>query len=234
MPSTNSKSAFYAGCRTALPFLLILGPFGLLFGVVATEAGMSLAQTIGFSMAVIAGAAQFTAVQLMQDQAPMIIVLASALAVNLRMAMYAAALAPHIGHASLIQRLLVSYGNFDASFAMAMAEYEANPDRPIGEKVGYFLGSVAVIIPSWAIATFLGAQLGALIPESFGLDFALPILFLSFVAPALRSLAHVAAAFTSVILAIVLQPVPYNLWILIAGIAAMIVGAEVERRMTRP
>jgi predicted branched-subunit amino acid permease len=41
---------------------------------------------------VIAGAAQFTALALLEEQAPMLIVIIAALAVNLHMAMYSAAL----------------------------------------------------------------------------------------------------------------------------------------------
>jgi hypothetical protein len=41
----------------------------------------------------------------------------------------------------------------------------------------------------------------------------------------------VAAALTSVVMAVVLAFLPWNLWLLAAGLAAMIVGAEVERRM---
>ncbi|MDP7149776.1 MAG: AzlC family ABC transporter permease, partial [Paracoccaceae bacterium] len=82
------NGAFWSGFRQGLPFILVIVPFALLFGVIATEAGLSIVETLGFSVVVIAGAAQFTALQLMTEQAPTLIVLASALAVNLRMAMY--------------------------------------------------------------------------------------------------------------------------------------------------
>jgi predicted branched-subunit amino acid permease len=81
-------------------------PFAILFGVVGTEAGLNLAQVMGFSIGVVAGASQFAALQLMSENAPALIVVASALAVNLRMAMYSAALAPHLGPASLRDRAL--------------------------------------------------------------------------------------------------------------------------------
>ena len=70
------------------------------------DAGLTLAQTIGFTVLVIAGAAQFAAVQLMLDNAAIGFVLLAALAVNLRMAMYSAALVPYLGSAPLWQRAL--------------------------------------------------------------------------------------------------------------------------------
>ena len=63
-------------------------PFGMIFGVLASEAGWTLAQTPAMSVLVIAGASQFTALQLLHEQAPLLIVIATSLAVNLRMAMY--------------------------------------------------------------------------------------------------------------------------------------------------
>lgn len=92
-PSTPNRD-FWRGLRDGLPFLLVITPFGLLFGVVATEAGLNVYETLSFSIVVIAGAAQFTALQLMVDDVPALIALVSALAVNLRMAMYSAALTP--------------------------------------------------------------------------------------------------------------------------------------------
>ena len=108
--TTTTKSDFLRGAKAGAPFLLVIGPFALLFGVVGTEAGLNLAQVMGFTVLVIAGASQFTAVQLMADNAPTLIVLATALAVNLRMAMYSASIAPWIGAAPLCARLLAAYG----------------------------------------------------------------------------------------------------------------------------
>lgn len=228
----SSTLAYWRGIRAALPFLLVVAPFGMLFGVVGTEAGLNLAQVMGFSVVIIAGAAQFTAVQLMQEQAPTLIVLASALAVNLRMAMYAASLAPHLGPAPGWQRILIAYFNVDGTYALSHMEYEARPEMTLPEKVGFYMGTASVICFPWYVATWAGAVLGASIPAGLSIDFAVPVAFMSFFAPALRTFPHVAAAITAILLAILLQGVPYSLWILLAGAGGMIVGAETERRMS--
>ena len=67
MSTTTTKSSFWQGLRDGLPFILVIVPFSALFGVVATEAGLNVYETLAFSVVVIAGAAQFTAVQLMMD-----------------------------------------------------------------------------------------------------------------------------------------------------------------------
>jgi len=231
---TTSRKAFWRGARDCGPFVLVAVPFGLLFGVIGTEAGLNIAQVMGFSIVVIAGAAQLTALQLLLDQAPTIIVLLSAIAVNLRMAMYSAALASHLGAAPLWKRALVAYMNMDQTYAVSVVEFEAKPELTLTERLGYFFGTCLPIVPTWYVATLAGALLGQSVPSDWGIEFVVPIAFLSLVAPALRTLAHIAALVTSVVLAIVFVGLPYNLGLMPAGIGAMIVGAEVERRMGRP
>lgn len=231
MPVSSPRAAYWRGATAALPFLIVLGPFGLLFGVVGTEAGLDVGQVMGFTVLVIAGAAQFTALQLMHDNAPTLIVIASALAVNLRMAMYSASFAPHLGAAPIWQRALIAYMTVDQTYALANGEYEAAPKQSTAEKVAFFFGTATPTIPVWIGASALGIVVGEAIPPALGLDFAVPITFIALIAPALRTLAHVAAALTSIVMAIALSVLPWNLWLLAAGLAAMIVGAEVERRM---
>lgn len=233
MASTTSKSAFREGVIAGLPFTIFAIPFATLFGVVATEAGLNVAQTLGFSVLVIAGASQFTAVQLMSENAPVWIVLAAALAVNLRMAMYSASLQPHLGTLSFGKRALVAYCNVDQSFAVGMARFEATPEMSIGEKFAFFMGSVLPVMPLWILFTWIGAVAGSAIPDSWALDFAMPILFLALVGPMLRTIAHVAAAATSVVVALLLAELPTGLGLLAAGLSAMIVGAEIERRSAK-
>ena len=110
-------------------------PFATLFGVLATEAGLNVVETMAFSIVVIAGAAQFTALQLMQENTPTVIVLISALAVNLRMAMYSASLTPYIGAAPLWQRALCAYLTVDQSYVVGVSKFEREPDMTVPERV---------------------------------------------------------------------------------------------------
>jgi len=233
MAGSTPKSAYRRGIRDGAPFIIVLAPFSLLFGVVATAAGLTLAQMMGFNVLVIAGAAQFTAVSLMQEGAPIAIVLATALAVNLRMAMYSASLVPHLGAAALWQRAIASYMNVDQTYASSILEYERHPEMTPDEKMAYFFGISTPIVPCWFGFAIVGAAVGASIPPAFALDFALPIAFIAMVAPALRTLAHVAAAFTSMVMALTLAWVPSGLGLLIAAGCAMGVGALVETAMER-
>ncbi len=233
MSGAIAKSYYWAGFREGVPFLLVVMPFGLLFGVVATEAGFTTVQTMAFSSVVFAGASQFAALQLMVEDAPILIVIATALAVNLRMAMYSASLALWMGNAPLWQRALIAYVNVDQSYAVSVNRFEDQPDLTVPQRVAFFFGAVTPVCPMWVVATALGIWLGEGIPEWMALDFAVPICFLAIIAPMMRTLAHMLAAVTSIVLALILSPLPYNLGLLGAAAAAMMVGAQVELWMSR-
>jgi predicted branched-subunit amino acid permease len=233
MTDATLKSYYWIGFRTGLPFLLVVVPFGLLFGVVATEAGFTSIQTMAFSSVVFAGAAQFAALQLMAEDAPFLIVVATALAVNLRMAMYSASLSVWLGNAPLWKRALIAYVNVDQSYAVSINRYEDEPDMTLSQRIWFFFGAVTPVSPMWIVATGFGIWIGDAIPEWMALDFAVPICFLAIIAPMMRTLAHMVSAVVSIVLALVFVGLPYNLGLLVAAAVAMIVGAQVEVMMSR-
>ncbi|MCP5145814.1 MAG: AzlC family ABC transporter permease [Gammaproteobacteria bacterium] len=216
------------GMRASTPLLLVIGPFGLLFGVAGTQAGLNIAEVLGFTVLVIAGASQFTAVQLLADQAPTIIALVTALAVNLRMAMYSAALTAHFGSVPLWIRLIAAYGMVDQAYALSVVEFERRPALTPMDKAAFYIGSFLTLAPCWYLSALAGVLFGNTIPASLSLDFAMPVTFIALVAPALRSLPHTVAALVSVTLALLLVDIPYSLGLLVAAIAAMCAGAGCE------
>jgi len=233
MPFTTTKSAFWMGFRDSAPFILVAGPFGMLFGVLAAEAGLNVLEALAFSMAVFAGASQFTALQLMQEQAPTIIVLISALAVNLRMAMYSASLTPYLGAAPLWQRALAAYFVVDQSYTLSIVKFENEPKMTVPQRMAYFAGTNGIIAPLWMTATVIGAFVGAQVPDSWGLDFVLPLAFLAMIGPMLRTPAHLAACFTAIVTALLAAGLPYNFGLIVAGLTGMIVGAQTELWLER-
>lgn len=228
-----AKSVYWAGVRDGMPFILMAAPFALLFGVVATDAGLTIAQAMGFSVLVIAGASQFAAVQMITENAGIAFVLLAALAVNLRMAMYSASLVPYLGDAKLWQRATVSYLNFDQTYISSIARYEARPEMTVQERVMYFFGVATPITPLWIVMTLVGVLAGSTIPEAWALDFIMPIMFLAMVSPLMKSVAHVAAAAVSIVVALTLIGLPSGTGLLIAAAAAMLTGAIVETWMEK-
>ncbi len=228
--NTHKHSLYWQGFRAGAPFILVVGPFGLLFGVIATEAGLNVIQTMAMTILVIAGAAQFAAVQLLVENAPVFVVILTGLAVNMRMAMYSASIAPHIGKAATWKRILLSYLLVDQSYAVAILKYEKSPELTASQKTTYFFGAMSPIAVVWYASTYIGIVAGSNIPPEYALDFAIPITFLALVGPNLRSLPHLAAAIVSVLVSLLLIELPYNLWLIIAALLAMMTGAYLEKR----
>jgi len=226
---TPTGKAFLRGLIAASPMTVVVGPFAVLFGVVATEAGLNVLETMLFTISVFAGASQFAALQTMQENAPVIVVLATALAVNLRMVMYSVTLAPHFGGLPLRSRALMAYFLVDQSFATTVAEIDRKPDMTAAEKRAVFYGAVVAVAPLWFVASFAGAMIGRALPPEYALDFALPITFLAMVAPMLRSLPHLVAAGVSIVLSLLLAGMPYGTGLLAAASVAMAAGAGLER-----
>lgn len=224
----TAREAFWHGVVQALPFLIVIIPFAVLFGVVALEAGMDVAQVLGFSVLVLAGASQFTAVQLLSDHAPAFIVILSGLAVNLRMAMYSASLVPWLRGASGRQKLWIAYALIDQSYALSIQHYERHPRLSLQQRLAYFAGSAVMLCVPWMIFSWVGATVGQAIPEDIALDFAMPITFMAMIAPMLRTPAHLAACLVAVLGALLLAGLPSGLGLLIAAPVGMAAGAIVE------
>ncbi|SET77528.1 AzlC family ABC transporter permease [Oceanicella actignis] len=229
----RTRGAFVEGVAAGAPFLLVILPFGALFGVVATEAGLDLMQTFALTSLVIAGASQFALVQMLSDGAPAALAVLTALAVNLRMAMYSASLTPHLGKAPLWVRALAAYFLVDQAYAAAIARYSRRPDEPLPRKIAFYFGVLLPVVPVWFLGTLAGATLGARIPPEYALDFAVPITFVAIVAPMLRSLPNLAAAFVASAAALALAWAPYGSGLLLASAAGMGAGAAVELALER-
>lgn len=223
-----NRQAYVQGMKDCSPFIVIVVPFSALFGMVATDAGLNILQVVAMSAIVIAGSAQFTALSLLQEGAPVFVVLLASLAVNMRMAMYSAALVPHLGGASLGLRMLMAYVMIDQTYAVSVQTYEANPAMPLDAKISYYFGCITVVCLPWYVFTFLGALLGQAVPASLSPDFAVPVCFIALFAPMLRSLPHLVAAGVSIAAAVVFSGLPWNFGLIVAALLAMLAGAQVE------
>ena len=233
MVAQTSRQQFWRGAINGAPFILVVIPFAMLFGAGASETGLNVAEAMAMSVLVVAGAAQFTALALMEEHAPTIVVIVTALVVNLRMALYSASMSQHLGNAKLWQRALVAYLLVDQTYAASALHYDREPRATLAEKLAFFAGAAVAVAPWWYLFTYIGAVAGAALPPEYALDFALPICFIGLVAPALRSLPHLAAAMVSVAAALMLTWVPYSLGLVMAALLAMMTGALVEVSLER-
>ncbi|MEM1298035.1 MAG: AzlC family ABC transporter permease [Pseudomonadota bacterium] len=228
-PLSNSRRAFWRGVLAVLPVQMATIPFGMIFGVLADGAGLDLAQIFGFAAIVVAGASSLVALQMLQEQAPALLIVLAAGLVNLRMAMYSAAMVPHWEGAGRGARLWAGYLLNDQSFALSIRAYEDRRLNGLSERVAYFMGTGAGCIPVWASAVMAGAVLGQTVPQAWGLDAAIPVVFIALFAPVIRTPAQMAAAATAMGVAAPASMLPTGFGVIAASLAGIVVGMIVHR-----
>jgi len=232
-PANGFWPAFRAGAWATLPLQLATVPVGVIFGVIAVEAGLDLAQVIGFAAIVMAGASSLVALELLSEQAPALVVVGLSALVNLRMAMYSAALVPHWQGAGARARLLAGYVLNDQSFAVAIRAYEEGRTPTLPERLGLFFGSGACCIPIWTAATIVGALAGQAIPASWGVEIAVPMLFLALPAVMIRTPAHMIACAVAMAVAVAAAGLPNGLGVIPAAAAGIAAGMAARRAGVR-
>ena len=227
------RQATREGVLAGLPFMFSVIPFGMLFGAIAAGAGLDPLKAMTLTTVVIAGAAQFAFVQLLADGAPVIVAIGAALAINLRMAMYSASLAPHIGKAPWGVRMAAGFFVVDQVYGLAMRRWAKIPHEPLPAKLGFYFGVALPISCVWVLSSALGLAVGDLLPAWLPLDFVPPAMFLAIVAPMIRGTANIAAAITASVFALLFSGLPWNLGLIGAAAIGMGVGAFVEIRLAR-
>ena len=241
MPSFSSpRRQFLAGITAELPILLGGIPFGIVYGVVALAAGLTAWQAQAMSAIVFAGSAQFITAQLVGAGAPGLVIILTGGVVNMRHALYSASVAPYIKPLRPLWKWLLGYLLTDEAYAVTITHYYQNTPADPSHEVGppsvsrhehwYFLGSGLALWSTWQASTAVGVFLGAVIPESWPLDFAVPLTFIALVVPALRDRASVSAGVIAGVVAVLAVGMPLKLGLIAATIIGIVVGLWVEAR----
>lgn len=218
---------FRAGVVDIAPVVVSVAPFGLVVGGAAVGAGFSVAQAIGLSLFVNAGASQLAAIELLGEGAPFAVVVFTALVINARLVMYSASLAPYFEDEPVTWRAVLAHLILDPVYALATIRFAA--DRSVDRR-WYYLGLAVPMLPAWVIATGIGAVAGSTVPGWLPLDFAVPMVFLALVVPTIRDRPGAAAAGTGATIAVLGAGLPLNLGLLVATLAGIVVGLFAERR----
>jgi predicted branched-subunit amino acid permease len=226
MEIPSPREELWAGCREVMPTLLGTMPFGLVTGVAAIAAGFTPLQGLGLSIAAFSGIAQLIAMQLMAVGSPVLLVIAAATVVSLRLLMYSAALAPHVAHLDRRWRLGLSYLMTDQSFASTVRRYSEPGDR--SHRHWHFLGSSLTLWLTWQLAVVIGVLAGAAIPADLSLDFVVVLTFVALMVPVVRTRADLAAAVVGAVVALASAGLPYKLSLIAGSIAGIAIGLAIE------
>jgi 4-azaleucine resistance transporter AzlC len=220
-----------AGARAVLPLIPGIIPFALVSAYAAREAGLSVAEALGLSTIVFAGAAQMAFVSLVASGAVAPVILLTVLVINLRMVMYSASLAPHLRSEPGWRRLLMGYVLTDQAFAVSITRFNESGNGV--HKGWFYLGTALPLWIVWQIFTLVGLLLGARLPADWGLEFTVPLVFLVLLVPAIRDRPSAEAALVGGGVAVMLAGLPYNLGLMVGAVSGIVWGVLAEERRDR-
>ncbi len=224
----RSPESFWAGIRAEFPLLIGVFPFGMIYGALALHAGLSPAAAQMMSSIVFAGSSQFVAAQLVHEAAPGLVIILTIGTVNLRHMLYSASIAPYVKDLSMRWKSLLAYLLTDEAYAATALHYEAEGVTPTGH--WFFLGAGFSLWFTWQTSSALGIFLGAAIPPSWPLDFALPLTFIAMVVPVLKDRPVIAAALSAGLVALLTHELPYKLGLILAALVGIAIGTLLEGR----
>jgi 4-azaleucine resistance transporter AzlC len=228
MSMSEQSKQFWAGARSEIPLLIGVIPFGLIYGALALNAGLSPAAAQMMSSIVFAGSAQFITTQLVQEATPGLVIVLTIAVVNLRHMLYSASMAPYIASLPARWKAILSYLLTDEAYAPTILHYERNGVTPYAH--WFWLGAGCTLWLFWQLSTVVGIFLGAAIPESWSLDFALPLTFIAMLVPVLRNRPGIAAALSAGLVSLVAFSLPYKLGLILAALVGILVGTFLGRR----
>ena len=225
--------AFADGVRALLPMLLGVMPFGVIYGVVALQSGITPLAAIMMSSIVFAGSSQFLLAQLIGQSAPMSIALGAVILINARHALYSASVAPALAGLPGRWKALLAYLLTDEAYAAAIGHLL---QRPTPSHAHWTLfGSGLALWTGWQISTIGGVVLGRYLPDTqmLDLDFALPLTFIAIVVPMIKTRPQLLAATVAAVLAVALAGLPFKLGMMLAAICGLLAAswlAAMDRR----
>jgi 4-azaleucine resistance transporter AzlC len=229
---STPRSEFLAGVRAQLPLMVGVIPFGLIYGALAVQLSVPASIAQAMSSVIFAGSAQFVAAPLFAAAAPGILIVVTVFVVNLRHALYSASIAPYLEQLNPVWKVVLSYLLTDEAYAVTIAYFRANPARP--NKQWFLFGTGLMLWLCWQLSTAVGIFVGAQVPASWSLDFALPLTFIALVIPMLLSRAYVVAALVAGVVGVLTIGLDYKLGLMIAALAGISAGMAVDLRSGSP
>src|SRR5947199_3027353 len=144
-----------AGAKRVLPLAFSDLAFGLVFGVLARQAGLSVLEVFLMSGLVFAGSAQLIVLSLWIVPLPIGTILLTTLIVNLRYLLMGAAVSQWFTRLSSLKAYATLFFLADENWALMVSEFEGGK-----RNAAFLLGSGLVLLTSWVSSTVLGRILG--------------------------------------------------------------------------
>ncbi|MDA0377817.1 MAG: AzlC family ABC transporter permease [Proteobacteria bacterium] len=213
-------TVFKKGFMDVIPLTIPVIPFGVIYGVVGVELGLSPLVTFAMSFIIFAGSSQIAFVQLYTAGASPLVMISSVLAINSRHFLYSAVLAQYLNKLNLYWKILLSYLMTDQAFSVSLSYFKKNQKKTFSHY--HMLGSGFTLWLLWQISTLSGIVLGNVIPEALGLEFAIPLTFLSLIIAELKKYDHLLIIIISGAISLVTYNFPLKVYIILSAFVGLV------------
>lgn len=220
------KADFIKGMRHGIPIGLGYLSVSFGFGIMAVQAGLSVAAAFGISATNLTSAGQAAGVTIIAAGGSYLEMALTQLVINLRYSLMAISLSQHLAPTfTLPQRFLTSFGITDEIFAVASTQKEKIT-------ADYLYGMILVAFIGWTLGTLLGALVGQILPVSLtnALGILLYGMFIAILLPPMKKSRPVLlvvglAALFSILFKYVLPAVSSGFAIILSSLMASGIGA---------
>ena len=197
-----------------LPVGVVIFGYALVFGVLAVNSGLTVAEACLMSLTVFAGASQFIALPMIQKGATIWALTAMALVVNLRHLLYGLNIGRKYSGTGTWKLLGISLGIVDETYAFNTI----GPGAAINS-IPYYAGTAICSYMVWNLGTLLGALAGKWTAalDTGGLDFAMLAVFISMVGSSIRRKADWFVIGLSIVTALLVFTMAGGYWHLFAA-----------------
>lgn len=218
---------WYEGARSVAPILLGVAPFGLIFGVTAAASDVPVMAAWASSFIIFAGAAQLAVVGILGAGGAAIVAVFTAVVINARHLMYSADMGRYTVKEPLPRKIAMAYVLTDQAYLVTSHRF---PDPASVEGFSsFYFGSAVTLWLTWQATTTAGFLLGAAIPSSWSLEFAIPLTFLALLILAIRDKPGLVAAAVGGAVALAAVGLPYHLGLLIGALSGIVAGMAAEQ-----
>lgn len=225
-PAPTGTSPVRRAMADVTPIVLGYLPFGLILGTTIARSPLHDAVGWASSPLMFAGASQLAAIELIDSGAGAVIVVATALVINLRHVMYSGGMAPWFRDAPTAFQLAAPYLLVDPVYTMSVVRFPELPDGRARRR--YYLAFGLVVFVGWTTMTAGGILVGGALPDGLGLDLAVPLTFTALLVPAIEDRPTLVAALVGGVVALVANGLPLHLGLLVGALAGILAGVVAD------
>lgn len=222
------RGAFREGFRAGAATMPGIVAWGMVTGMAMMKSGLTIWQALGMTFVVFAGSAQLASLPLIAANVPVWVVFLTALVVNLRFVIFAAAVGPHFAHLPWYRRMWLGYFNADITMGLFPQRFPAETIHRTEGKASYFMGIGYPNWLAWQTGSVAGILLASQIPQEWGIGFAGTLALLAITIPLTINAAALAGVVVASAVAIAAAGLPFRLGLLVAVIVGMAAAMIVD------